>query len=351
MPVRSLPLLACWLLGSWGPALALVLAQQPAKAQQPALPLPIIEAAPAGPAAPPAAPASPERFAQLLEQGSLDQLQLACLEAIHFDQLERLRQLRLRLQSLHPAPQPLPVVLANADVLLSCQAPATAREVLDRYGPAPGAERLQWLLLQWRAAAAGLDHRRAVIALGRLQQLEGADLELLPLPVGRRDDGAVISRPAIDQLIAHWVALGRPVEASQLASSSTGSGEASARRLQQAAALRPELPLAERNQLLELALEQAAAAGAWGLVADLLDDQVALQQQSGGDPRQAVERRLRLSPAMDDAYGEWVLRRQQPAAAGGDQDPRIRVLERQLRSPRSPGGHADPSRPLPDPQP
>jgi len=42
------------------------------------------------------------------------------------------------------------------------------------------------------------------------------------------------------------------------------------------------------------------------------------------------ERLLRLSPRLDDAYGEWWLRRWNPA------DPRVQELERQLRAPDSP---------------
>lgn len=360
MPVQSLPLPRWRLRAGWPGLLAFTLLGPGdpglgpagiARAQAGPQPIPMVQAAPLAPPAAPAAPASPEQFTQVLEKGSLDQLVLACREALQFDQLERLRLLRGRLLSLYPEPQPLPVVLANADALVSCQAPAAALAVLDRYGPAPGPERQQWLLLQWRAAAAGLDHRRAVGALGRLVHLEGAELEQIALPVGRQDDGTVISRPALDLLIEHWVALGRPAEASRLASGSRATGEVQARRLQQAAALQPELPLAERNRMLETALEQAAAAGAWGLVAELLDAQVALHQGAGGDPRQAIERRLRLSPAMDDAYGEWVLRRQQPQTAGDDQQRRTRALESQLRSPRSPGGHADPSRPASAPAP
>ncbi|MEI6201407.1 MAG: LysR family transcriptional regulator, partial [Enhydrobacter sp.] len=50
------------------------------------------------------------------------------LETVPFaeDRLDRLRMIRERLLSLHPAPQPLAVVLANADVLLSCRQPEAA---------------------------------------------------------------------------------------------------------------------------------------------------------------------------------------------------------------------------------
>ena len=118
---------------------------------------------PAEPEAPP--PLSDKAFADLLRDGDLEQLDVACRQSAEADLGERLRQLQQRLLTLHPAPQPLEVVLANADVLLSCRAPSQAMDVLNRFGPAAGAERVQWLQLQWRAASAGLDHRRAALAL------------------------------------------------------------------------------------------------------------------------------------------------------------------------------------------
>ncbi|MEI6112898.1 MAG: hypothetical protein WCP63_14720, partial [Cyanobium sp. ELA712] len=45
---------------------------------------------------------------------------------------------------------------------------------------------------------------------------------------------------------------------------------------------------------------------------------------------------LRLSPRIDDAYGEWLILRQDPAAAA-----RSAELERLLRSPEAKGGHRE----------
>jgi hypothetical protein len=104
-----------------------------------------------------------------------------------------------------------------------------------------------------------------------------------------------------------------------------------------------QLPSAERERLLELALDQAAAAGAWSLVAEILDHQLALATNPAARAR-AAQRRARLSPRIDDAYGELGLRRQDPAALR-----RVQELELQLRSPRAPGGHA--ASPLLAPQP
>ena len=57
---------------------------------------------------------------------------------------------------------------------------------------------------------------------------------------------------------------------------------------------------------------------------DLLQAQAALPGSRGR------KRLLRLSPRLDDAYGEWRLRRWNPA------DPRVQELERQLRAPDPP---------------
>jgi hypothetical protein len=231
------------------------------------------------------------------------------------------------------------VVLANADVLLSCQAPQAALEVLGRYGPGPGAGRVQWLLLQWRAATAALDHRRAALALERLSAADPATLQSLLLPIQRAEDGTVRSRPAVELLADHLEGRGLRRAAAELLLASGQGGVAGAERLQRAVRLFDGLPLAEREALLEAALEQAAAAGAWSLVTEILDEQTDLDPPSA----RAIERRLRLSGRLDDAYGEWRLRRRDPAAAA-----RSRQLETQLRSPRSPGGHSpEPTPPTP----
>ena len=286
-------------------------------------------------------PLSPAAFQRLLRQGSLEALEQACQEVIAADRLDRLRQLRDRLLAIHPPPQPLPVVLANAEVLLRCRQPTAALTVLDRYGPAGGAERLQWLLLQWRAAQAALDHRRAAWALARLTAARPERLEALQLPVLLRQDGSVVTRPAIDLLADHLQARGFPAAAAQLLLASQEAGVAGAQRRLEAIRLLQDLPVAEREALLELSLDRAAAAGAWGLAAELLDAQAALPSEK------ARQRRLRLSPRIDDAYGEWRMLGADPAtgaaaspAASPAASARRAALERQLRSPRAAGGHA-----------
>lgn len=304
-------------------------------------PLPASPAAPLSPLAAPGAipgpaepvapipPLSEDAFQSLLKDDDLERLNLGCARILQEDNTPRLRLLQERLLQVRPAPQPLPVVLANAEVLLSCRAPYGALAVLDRYGPGPGAERVQWLLLQWRAATAALDHRRAALALDRLTAGTDRGLSQLTLPIRRRQDGTVVSRSAVEVLAGHLEARGWAQEAGLLLLRQGAPGVLGAQRMARAADLLRELPLAEQESILETALEQAAAAGAWSLVSDLLDAQSALPSS------RAVARRLRLSPRLDDAYGEWRLRRCDPTSEG-----RRRELERQLRSPREPGGHS-----------
>jgi hypothetical protein len=315
--------------------------------------LPVLGAIPGpGPAAQPppspgqAAPApappplSQAEFQELLRHGSLEQLAEACQRVVAEDRLDRLRRIRERLLLILPAPQPLPVVLANAEVLLSCNQPQAALTVLDRISPAAGAERLQWLLMEWRAAQAAMDHRRAALALERLGAARPARLEALLLPVLRREDGTVVSRPALDVLADHLQARGFPQAAATLLLASQEPGVIGAARRLEAVRLLQALPAEERAALLESALDQAAAVGAWSLVGELLDAQAALPSE------RARQRRLRLSPRIDDAYGEWLILRQDPAASA-----RSSELERRLRSPEAKGGHREAPLPTPSPSP
>ena len=283
-------------------------------------------------------------FAALLREGDLTALDGACGAVLKQGDGLRLRQLQQRLLTIHPAPQPLAVVMANAHGLLRCQAPDGALQVLGRISPAAGPERSQWLQLQWRAAQAGLHHALAAQALERLAAGDLARLAALELPVAERQDGTPVMRPALDLLAGHLESLGQRQRAAEVLLAGRPSGPVAAERLAQALALLDGLPAVERERLLELALEQAAAAGSWGLVAQILDQQLALVDSSPQAAARAAERRLRLSGGIDDAYGEWLLRRRDPASLTRQSE-----LERQLRSPRSAGGHA--ASPTPDPQP
>jgi hypothetical protein len=285
-------------------------------------------------------------FAARLRRDDLDGLDDLCRLSAAAGDNERLAQLRQRLLERPMQPITLSKILATADVLLSCRAPAAALTVLDRFSPDRGAGRVQWLLLQWRAATANLDHRLAAKALERLAGGQSERLADLELALSRPSSGASgtsaatppARRAAIDLLADHFEARGRPALAAErllaaarlpVAAGDTPARILQAERLHRAVSLLDNLPAAERERLLEPALEQAAAIGAWGLVVEMLDDQIRL-----GSSR-ALERRLRLSARLDDAYGEWRLRQQNP----GDSR-RTQSLEQRLRSPRDPGGHA-----------
>ncbi|MGB5240119.1 MAG: hypothetical protein WBN80_05675, partial [Prochlorococcaceae cyanobacterium] len=180
LPVVPAAPLACRALASWGGRAAGLLTllflcagvSGGARAQSQPVSLPV-------PAPVPPLPMDERVFAASLASEQLPVLEQACQDAARFDLPVRLRQLKDRLVALHPAPQPLPVVLANANALISCLAPEAALSVLDRYGPGPGLERQQWLTLQWRAANAGLNHRRAAEALRRLADGERSRLETM----------------------------------------------------------------------------------------------------------------------------------------------------------------------------
>lgn len=251
---------------------------------------------------------------------SLERLAAACDQARQRGELQLLRNLQRRLLLASPAPQPLPVVLANADVLLRCGAPDSALVVLDRYRPAPGPEQVQWSLLQWRAANAALDHRLAAEALRSLTAAAGRPLEQLDVPVTQTERGRWQSQPALDLLAGHLEALGQRQQAAQLLFASRGRGVIRAERLAQAVAWSPGLPLDVRLRWLDQALDQAAADRAWGLAVALLDQQLQLLEGQPAALRQPVEqRRLRLGRRLDDNAA---------------------TTPERVRSPRDPGGHA-----------
>ena len=311
----------------WAQTLAETLRQSPAapEAVAPAPVAPAPEAVLPAPVAPaPVAPIEAAAFAALLRTGTLAELDVACAQVMALEDRPRLRQLQQRLLEVVPWPQYLDEVLANADVLIRCRAPQAALSVLDRYGPAAGPGRVQWLLMQWRAANSALDHRRAALALERLSANQPASLAAQTLPLQRRPDGTVVTRPALDVLAGHLESRGFQQSAAALLLTAATPGRPRAERMQQAVALLKDLPPEQREELLETALNEAAAAGAWGLVTELLEAQAALPGSRGR------ERLLRLSPRLDDAYGEWRLRRWNPA------DPRVQELERQLRAPDPP---------------
>ena len=289
-----------------------------------------------GPSAPVVPGSMPEaEFQALLLKGDLAELNLACQEADSFGFTKRLQLLQARLLDMAPAPQPFQTVLVNANALLSCRAPDAALIVLNRYSPRPGVERDQWLVQRWRAAQAGLHHGLAVETLELLAQGNPARLELVALPFRLRDDGTVATRPGLDVYVDHLLVLGRRRDAAVALLAGQRLGQPMAERLKQAVALFQELPLLERDQLLERALDQAAGAEAWGLAIELLEQQWALLKAEGVAASRPRERLERLSQRLGDTYSAWRLARQD-----SQQSERAAQLQQQLRSPRAPDGHA-----------
>jgi hypothetical protein len=203
--------------------------------------------------------------------------------------------------------------------------------------------------MQWRAASAGLHHQLAADALQQLAAGQPGTLDARLLPVQEKEDGTVLSRSALDLLAGHLESLGLNREAAEVWLAGRPGGAPLAERYGRAVALLDALPLAQRQRLLELALDQAAAAGSWGLVAELLDQQLALEAGPGAPATKAMQRRLRLSGRIDDAYGEWLARHGDPSAQDPANQQRRSALELQLRSPRAAGGHAASPQPLTKP--
>ena len=254
-------------------------------------------------------PMAEERFQQWLLESDLQQLERGCTDPL----IGRQQQIRDRLLVLHPASDSFELVVANATALLTCGSPDSAARVLNRISPAVGEERRRWLRLRWQAAAAGLDHREAALALRRL--VNGDLIALASLELG---DG----RLGVDQLAEHEAALGRQQEAAAVLLLAPN-----AQRLAQAADWLAGADAAAADQLLEQALDQAAADQAWGLAVELLELQLRLQLAAGGDGARPRQRLQRLAAQLDDRYSLWRLE-------GGDE------LDLGLRSPRQPGGHA-----------
>lgn len=262
-----------------------------------------------------AAPMAPAPFTEWLQQSDRQQLEQGCVNPAIGTAHARRQQIRDRLLELHPAPQPFEVVMADAMALLRCGSPDSAAVMLNRTSPGSPEQRRRWLLLRWRAASAGLDHRQASLALRRLVEGDLQKLAGLTLEPGRN---------GLDQLAEHEAALGHSVLAAELLLLAPSPAP---QRLGRAAEWLASEDSGRADALLEAALDQAAADQAWGLAVELLQQQLRLQRSvglSGDRPRQRLER---LSAQLGDRYGLWQLQ-------GG-------VGEEPLpRSPRQPGGHA-----------
>ena len=309
-------------------SLTLLLAATPIAVQEPPLQdkaAPVLEQAMA-----------PEVFEAVLLEGDIPALQQACADAVQFGLEERLRLLRNRLMEVAPAPQPFEVVMANAQALMQCKAPDSVPVVLARFGPAPGRQRREWLLLSWQAAAAAFDQDRAVLALMRLAEGDRSRLEEERLIVGLDDEGQPQTRSALDLLAEHQIANGQESEAVLTLLAARTPGVAAARRLGLASELLGALEPERSGPLLEAALDQAAAAQAWNLAEDLLRLQLALELENGGSGDRPRERLRRLATRVDDRFTLLDLDRESSDLGSEERQ----QLDQELRSPRAPGGHA-----------
>ncbi len=252
---------------------------------------------------------SEEAFAELLQTGDRAQLVAGCRESLDEGLNNRLRELRLRLLELNADTDSLQVVFADTRALLTCRAPDAALKVLERISPDADAERQQWLQLQWQAASAGLDLRRAALALQRLSDGSAASLNSIQLSVSLPSEvGAEPTlRSALDLQAAQLEAMGDLSTASSLLQQEAETGVATARRLQQAARLMEDQgKLVQAEQLVASSIDLAAAASAWSLSSSLLEDQrryqLALLDLPGAAATNA--RRIRLTRRIGDGMGE-----------------------------------------------
>lgn len=281
-------------------------------------------------------PMTQETFETVLLEGGIPELRLACEDSARFGVNERLQLLRDRLMLVAPAPQDFDVVMANARALISCKAPESSLVVLSRYGPGPGRRRRAWLLLSWQAASAALDQERIILALLRLADGDLASLDAEQLVVGLDGAGLPLTRSALDLLVEAQIASGQSEQAVTSLLAGRTPGVIAARRLGLAAELLDAMESERSIALLEAALDQAAAVQAWNQAEELLRLQLRLELASGGNGERPRERLRRLAARVDDRFTLLEL----------DQDlsgllPEQRPLkQKELRSPRAPGGHA-----------
>ena len=277
-----------------------------------------------------------EVFERVLVEGGLRELTLACEDSDRFGANERLQLLRDRLMLIAPAPQSFEVVMANARAMMSCKAPDSAQVVLSRYGPGVGRRRREWLLLSWQAASAALDQERIILALMRLADGEPGRLDGEQLVVGFDESGLPTTRSALDLLAEAQIASGKTEQAVITLLAGRTSGVIAARRLGLAAQLLDALEAERSIALLEAALDQAAAAQARNQAEDLLRLQLRLELAAGGSGERPRERLRRLATRVDDRF---TLLELDQGLAGVALEQR-ELQQQELRSPRSPGGHA-----------
>ena len=269
-------------------------------------------------------PWSDARFQELLVSGTITTMEQACLDPMAAGTKLRKQQLRDRLLAIHPVPASFDLTMRNAGALLTCGAPEGTALVLNRFSPARGDERRRWLMLRWQAASAALDHRQAALALRRLVDGNVAALDDITL-AGPRN--------GLDTLAEHEASQGRLQSAALVLLQGDLQGAAGARRRGQAAEWLAATDPEQADQLLEVALDEAASVQAWGLAMELLQLQLRLQLAAGGDGERPRRRIERLAARLDDAYTQLQLNPESTPPPS-------------LRSPREPGGHAAVGEPM-----
>jgi hypothetical protein len=165
------------------------------------------------------------------------------------------------------------------------------------------------LLLQWRAASAGLDQRRAALALKRFAQgsAERLNNQQLTLKEPQSPGELPLQRSALDVQAGQLEANGDAIAALELLQTPAVTSLLTAQRNQQAAVLLAAEGKPDRAAALTGAsIDLAAAQEAWGLSESLLDDQRRYQLSAAdvSGAEQTNQRRLRLSRRLADAMAE-----------------------------------------------
>ncbi|WP_353291622.1 hypothetical protein [Synechococcus sp. M16CYN] len=236
-------------------------------------------------------PLTNKRFQWLLTDGTIAELEQACLNSLDAEPNWWRGQLRDRLLAIHPVPARFDLTLRNAEALLRCGFPEGVALVLNRFSPRVGEERQSWLMLRWQAAAATLNHRQAALALRRLVNGDLRILDQITLP-GKRN--------GLDQLAEHEASVGRTREAASIVLAGELQGIVGARRKAKAADWLAASNGDQANQLLEVALDMATSKQAWGLAMEVLRLQLRLQLEAGGDGERPRQRMKRLAAHLDD---------------------------------------------------
>ena len=147
-----------------------------------------------------------------------------------------------------------------------------------------------------------------------------------------------LTRSALDQLALHEAALGRLDRAAAVVLSGRTPGLEAAERLALAARWLEALGQHDAGQLIEAALDQAAAGGGLGTCRRAAAVAIALGTQRGWRQCTAAGPLGRLATRVDDRYTLWQLL--QDGAESPEQDRQRAELERQLRSPRDQAGQS-----------